>query len=344
VKTHTPPFLLREVKLEVTYRCPLACIHCSSDAEPTSTLEMSKNDAIRIVAEALSMGVTAVAFSGGEPLAWEGLPDLVEQCSDKGVSADIYTSGNVPNMEDITRALKARGAGKLVFSIFAGNGTGHEAITRRAGSFERTLASVQITRRIGLAVELHFVPMSINFQELPKVTALAKDIGVQKVSVLRFVPQGRGAAMPSLALSRAENVHLRRLVLEARDTFAVRTGSPYNFFCLSDQPSCCAAIDRLIVAPDLSIYPCDAFKQIRPEELVGHDPLSGIAGSLAECWNGSLFLRQVREYLTTDFAPPCSGCGQLEACLSGCLAQKVIVSGNLDKRPDPMCLRGGAVP
>jgi radical SAM protein with 4Fe4S-binding SPASM domain len=343
VKTHGPPFLLREIKLEVTYRCPLACVHCSSDAEPTSTLEMSKNDATRIVAEALNMGVTEIAFSGGEPLVWESLPDLVEQCSNKGIPACIYTSGNVPDMEDIASSLKARGAGKMVFSIFAGNSAGHEAITRRAGSFVRTLASAQIARRIGLAVELHFVPMSINFQELPKVTALAKDIGVEKVSVLRFVPQGRGAGMPSLALSRAQNVHLRRLILEARNALAVRTGSPYNFLCLSDQPSCCAAIDRLIVAPDLSIYPCDAFKHIRPEELVGHDPLSGIAGSLAECWNGSIFLREVREYLTTDFAPPCSGCEELVSCLSGCLAQKVIVSGNLEKRPDPMCLRGGAV-
>ena len=343
MKIHSPPFRLREIKLELTYSCPLACIHCSSDAEPTSTLQMSEYDAARIVDEALEMGVAAIALSGGEPLTWAGLLDLIQQCSARGVAADVYTSGNVPDMEGVASGLKARGVGKLVFSLFAADAPGHEAITRRAGSFKRTISSIQAARRIGLAVELHFVPMSVNYRELPEIARLARQVGAQRVSVLRFVPQGRGAAMPSLALSRAQNVHLRRLILETRSTVAVRTGSPYNFFCLNDQPSCCAAIDRLIVAPDLSVYPCDAFKQVCVEELVGPDPHSRVGGSLAECWEGSLFLRTIRNYLMTDFAAPCSECGELGKCLSGCLAQKVIASGNLEKRPDPMCLRGGIV-
>ena len=32
MQRHRPPFTLNEFKIEVTYRCDLNCIHCSSDA------------------------------------------------------------------------------------------------------------------------------------------------------------------------------------------------------------------------------------------------------------------------------------------------------------------------
>ena len=112
--------------------------------------------------------------------------------------------------------------------------------------------------------------------------------------------------------------------------------------CLSWESSpkrCCSGIDRLIIEPDLRIFPCDAFKQIKAEELVGTLELSSLNGnSLSECWEHSPFLEAVREYLTTDFAEPCVSCQSLEQCLSGCLAQKVIANGNLKKSPDPLCL------
>jgi len=167
---------------------------------------------------------------------------------------------------------------------------------------------------------------------------LAGAMGAERVSVLRFVPQGRGAIMPSLALTRAENLELRRQIIRARKGFSVRTGSPYNFLWLNPHPSCCAAIDRAIVAPDFRLYPCDAFKQVSAVGLAADEVSPLVFGSLAKCWANSPLLNAVRDYLTSDFEPPCASCGRLGACLSGCLAQKVISAGDFRKLPDPMCL------
>jgi len=112
-----------------------------------------------------------------------------------------------------------------------------------------------------------------------------------------------------------------------------------GFLLLNDQPKCSSGIDRLFIGPDLRIYPCDAFKQIKAEELVGTIKLSQLKDvGLKECWESSPFLEAVREYLTTDFVEPCASCHVLEKCLSGCLAHKVIANGNFEKRPDPDCL------
>ena len=182
--------------------------------------------------------------------------------------------------------------------------------------------------------------MTNNYQDLEAIAHLANKCGVSRISILRFVPQGRGVLIRHRALNRIQNIQLKRNIERLRSKgFDIRTGSPYNFLMLNDQPKCSSAIDRLIIGPDLRIFPCDAFKQIKAEEVVGTLKFSQIKGvGLEECWESSPFLERVREYLTTDFAEPCASCDALEKCLSGCLAQKVIANGNFEKRPDPMCL------
>jgi radical SAM protein with 4Fe4S-binding SPASM domain len=111
---------------------------------------------------------------------------------------------------------------------------------------------------------------------------------------------------------------------------------------VDENPKCCAAIDRLIVGPDMRLYPCDAFKQVKAEQIVGTIDFScARTTSLGECWEKSPFFEAVREYLTTPFASECASCHELERCLSGCLAQKVIAAGDMEKRPDPGCLKTG---
>lgn len=339
---HKRPFTLREFKIEVTYRCDLNCVHCSSDARPSNLLEMSRDDCIRILAEATKMGGQDVTFSGGEPLLWPHVFNVVEAATKYGLKVMIYTSGCADDFKQKATHLRALGASKFIFSIFSANADNHERITRKAGSFERTKASMRAALAVGLATELHFVPMSSNYRELIDIALLARELGVSRISVLRLVPQGRATLIRDRVLNRIQNLELRRQIQNLRKEYGyafVRTGSPYNFLMLNDKPACWAAIDRLIIGPDQRIYPCDAFKRIGATELVGTEDWSSLAEStLANCWRKSPFLEAVRTYLTTDFVDPCDSCKLLEKCVSGCLAQKVIAYGSLDKRPDPDCL------
>ena len=286
------------------------------------------------------MGAQEVAFSGGEPLNWTPLPDAVEAAARSKMTITVYTSGNSDDFEGKATRLHRRGAARFIFSIFGGTAATHERITRTAGSFERTQAAMLRARAIGLATEVHFVPMTTNYRELAEVTAVAREVGASVVSVLRFVPQGRAALLPNRALNRVQNLELRHSIQELRQNGSqLRVGSPYNFLMLNDNPGCWAAIDRMIITPDLKMYPCDAFKRIDAEELVGTADHSSLQQwSLSECWQASPYLGAVRTHLTTDFAEPCDSCQFLERCLSGCLAQKALATGALHKGPDPDCL------
>jgi radical SAM protein with 4Fe4S-binding SPASM domain len=341
MRPHQPPFRLREVKLEVTDRCTLACIHCSSEASPSCSREMPFGKAAHLLDEMLALGVSEIVFSGGEPLLWPGLYDAVRKCADRGVRPTIYTSGNVDGCDVAMSLLKEHGAGCVIFSLFGAHKDAHDRVTRQKGSFDETLAAIEAARKASLRIELHFVPMGANYGELPRIIDLARDKRLSRVSVLRLVPQGRAAVQPSMALTHDQNLELRRMIEAGRDNkMDVRAGSPYNFLLVNESPKCCAAIDRLTVGPQFNIYPCDAFKQIEGQELADTDDLCRVdRWSLEECWQKSPYLREVRNYLTTDFEPPCDSCELLQRCLSGCLAQKVIAHGALKKAPDPMCLK-----
>jgi len=340
IQYHKPPFLLRDFKIEVTYRCDLNCIHCSSDARPSNPLEMSRDDCLRILSEAAQMGAREVAFSGGEPLGWAHILDAAETAASVGLAVTIYTSGNVVDFADKATRLRRLGVSGFVFSLFGGTIDSHERTTRTRGSFERTKTAIKVAREIGIETELHFVPMANNYRELSDIVALGRELGASEVSVLRLVPQGRAALLPGRALNRVQNLELRRQIRDLiKSGFDIRTGSPYNFLLLNDEPGCCAAIDRLIIGPNLRVYPCDAFKQVGAEELVGTLDRSSLhRASLQECWDQSPFLDAVRKHLMTPFEDPCESCGLLDKCLSGCLAQKVVAYKTLEKHPDPDCL------
>jgi pyrroloquinoline quinone biosynthesis protein E len=330
---------LKELKLEVTYRCPLQCIHCSSEASSASPLVMSPAAANRILGQAAAMGVREIAFSGGEPLLWRDLPSAVLRCSDLGMEPVVYSSGNVEHKASAMDRLHSAGAVRVIFSLLGGSPAAHDRMTGTAGSFAKTLECVEEANTAGLEFEFHFVPMSQNYQELPAVVSIGRAKGAVRVSVLRFVPQGRGKTEPGLALSRKQNLRLRRMILGAGRNFEIRTGSPYNFLLVNSQSRCLAATDRLSIAPDQSIYPCDAFKQIKSVQICGTDKYSRLdAWSLRECWEESPYLRAVRRSLGSGVPPTCSVCSLLAQCGSGCLAQKFIAYGSLRPSADPMCL------
>jgi MoaA/NifB/PqqE/SkfB family radical SAM enzyme len=99
MELHTPPFRLKEIKVEVTQRCQLRCLHCSSQGTLERPVEVSHEAVMRILREAAEMGVEEVALSGGEPLLWPTLGEAVQGCSARGIKTVVYTSGNVEEPE-----------------------------------------------------------------------------------------------------------------------------------------------------------------------------------------------------------------------------------------------------
>lgn len=335
---------LTELKIEVTYNCPLSCVHCSSEANEDNTLSISQEKCINLIYQASNMGVKSISFSGGEPLVWDGLEEVVEYCNSLKIDSIIYTSGNGADVEKKFENLSKVGLKKAIFSVYSPLEKEHIRITRKLDSFQNTIKSISLCKKLGIIPEIHFVALASNYGNLEKIVELSKELGVETVSVLRFVPQGRGMLIEDRdTLTHDQNLELIRTINKIRKSgFNIRTGSPFNVLLLNDNPKCMAAQDRMIVAPDLSIYPCDAFKQIKAEQII--DPVEFCSltnNTLEDCWNNSSYLNLIRKVSTSTVEEPCGSCLTYPKCLSGCMAQKFLKYGSFN-HPDPSCLIRGA--
>ena len=334
-------YILEEIKLELTYRCLLKCIHCSSESCTDGMPEMSFEEAASIVEQAIHMNVKRMSFSGGEPMLWENLEKLIQTCCNAGLHNTVYSSGVIPGSIATIKRLKTSGLNKIIFSLYAASSDLHDSITMTDDSFQRTLGAIQFANSIGLVTEVHFVPVSNNYLELPTIAELVSKCGVKRISILRFVPQGRGTRQKNICLTKKETRELRELIDRARKFISIRIGSPYSILLSSRSPKCMAGVDRLTIAPDLTISPCDAFKRLNCVDVVGTDEYSLLdKWTLQECWAKSPYLDIVREYIKKPFSTPCSSCEDLAQCHSGCTAQKYLKYGMFKKAPDPLCLRG----
>ncbi len=185
---------LREIKFEVTDKCPLKCIHCSTDASQNNSRYVAWADAQRILHEAFKLGVREISFSGGEPLLWPELEKAVKLANKHKVATSIYTTGIHSDIPNILQSLNRQGLTKGIFSLYGGCATTHEQITGCKGSFERTVNSMTLAVELGIDVGVHFVPMALNYKYLSDVVTLSRNLGAGQVSVLRLVPQGYRAA------------------------------------------------------------------------------------------------------------------------------------------------------
>lgn len=300
---------------------------------------MSESDCHRVVREAADLGVSDIAFSGGEPLLWSYLPMAIADAVQRGIRAKLYTSGTVPDVESILRSLRQVGLGEVAFSLHGASAEIHDRITGVPGSFEATLRSIGVAVSLRFRTEVHFVPLATNYQELEALARISRNLKLSQVSVLRFVAQGRGARASDLVLSPQQNMELRSSIDRLRLAgTAIRTGSPFNFLLINEDQSCRAGIDRLTIGPDLDIFPCDAFKHISPIVLGAHSRRLTLGEStLMECWTSSPYLTAVRELIAQLPGEKCRVCRNHQRCGSGCLGQK-LHTGISPFDPDPACL------
>ena len=328
-----------KIKIELSYLCHMKCLHCSSDGTKDKIESISYEEAQMIINSAQKLYVKNIALSGGEPFLWPKLKELIDFIQTKNLNIKIYTSGSSNNFNEIIKKINPTKI-SMVFSLYSSNPDIHDNITGIKRSYNKTVRAIQASLSMRFKTEIHFVPLKTNYTELIGLAEMANKLGIKKISVLRFVPQGRGAQNHYLILNKEENLELKRQILSLRKSgFSIRTGSPLNFLCLEGQPLCTSGTNKLIIGPNLSVYPCDAFKQITSDFLFCNDEYSSLKKhSLLDCWKNSIYLNKIRETLNFDFKEPCLSCQKIDLCRSGCLAQKIILNKSLHQAVDPSCL------
>lgn len=335
---------LKELKIEINRKCPLHCLHCSSNGSPNAIEQIKSRRISELIREFADLGGEKLCISGGEPLCHPELSKILGVCQREGFRPVIYTSGIMSNegsprpISDAAINSFTSSGVKCIFSLHGASAETHDRVTEVEGSFDATMTAIEKTMDSGLEVEIHVVPMSINFHELNYISELLSEIQVHKVSWLRFVPQGRGFINRSmLQLNQKQLYSLAKKKAELQIAFPsvqIRTGAPFNILCHQFPIECDAGDSVMTIRPDGNIAPCDAFKRFSVNDEFGNI----LDYTLSEVWHKSSFLNAIRSLHEHNFNSTCTSCSQYLRCNSGCIAQKAIAASKITDGIDPDCL------
>lgn len=334
--------MLKELKIELTNRCSRNCIHCSSSATSNAKniKELEYEDVKKIILEAKQMNVTDVVFTGGEPLKYEKINDLIKLTKELEINSAIYTF-DYRNDENINKYKKLidSGLNKIIYSLA-------DSLSNQKDSSTYTHIEFfdKLLKNSNCKLGFHYTISKDSISQMQTiVNATMEEFHnrkyFEKISLLRFVPHGKGSK--NMDLTREELNQIKDFYLESKYKDKIRLGSPWNLLNIKNSP-CIIADEIMIIGFDGIAYPCDSIKYFTKLGISGNIK----ENTLKEMYNSEYF-KLLRELNTEN---SCKSCKDYKICKSGCIGQKIIAGYNKNEdiytnlkkcinSKDPKCMK-----
>jgi len=377
-------YRMGEISIEITHDCGLNCRFCSSNARCISNNPTNNNNndqqlprtlsfstIKKLLIEGRECGATDFSLSGGEPFVHPELWQIMDFAKSLGYRLLFYTSGSmvnnnheiIPITDDTIKKLREYNRNLVI--IFDTQGCEEKEVDKLMGidgAFENLTTSIKKCVDAGIRVESHFVPMRPNFKYLLETVDFLEDLGVSKVSFLRFVPQGRGAERNRWELTKQQFKDLQYILIkleeeQERRKIKIRAGHPIDMRFLIDPRypirRCRGGMSAPLIQPlesgDPLMVMCPGWKDLKEYAAgVVYKP-----NTLAQLWNDSETYRIFRWFIHgegyKEVVGACRECPWLYRCRCGCLAARLLHNApkNLPLReaiklsPDPLCFWEG---
>jgi len=180
---------IHDLRISITDRCNYRCVYCRTGTNGAAYAELPFADYLRITRILVSLGITKVRLTGGEPLLRKGIVDFVRELEKlktvAGEKLDIALTTNGHLLAEVAQPLKDAGLNRVTVSMDAVDPDRFARITRVANGFDNVLAGVRAARRAGLdPVKVNCVLLrGFNEDQIIPFGMFAREEGV----VVRFI-------------------------------------------------------------------------------------------------------------------------------------------------------------
>jgi Fe-coproporphyrin III synthase len=186
-----------------THRCNLHCAHCYSNSfDHAYDGELKTEEMLDIVDGLADFGCPVLLISGGEPMKREGVFDVAQRASDRGMRVVFSTNGTLITPELSERIAKI-GASYVGISI-DGRPATHNKFRGMQGAFESSLEALASCAAQGTKTGLRFTLTKANQQDLPWLFELMQERDIHRLCIYHLVPTGRGAKITGFAPTHEE--------------------------------------------------------------------------------------------------------------------------------------------
>lgn len=322
---------------ELTNRCNLRCVHCSSNSGPPRPNEYGTEDWIRIVGELAALGCQEITLIGGEVLLHPGWEDIARAVKSCGVRLVLITNGLLVTDEILQRII-ALDPWIIGVSLDGATSETVQAM-RRVDGHDRIMKLLHDLIAAGHPrVNAITTFCRLNFHEFD---ALADRFRGSKITWQVQVANPSGDRFSSdWSLSVDEFAQFCEKVthhLEHDPELWICPMDDFGYHPLTDRltqyhrrfPGCMAGLSVIGLRSDGAVLPCLS---------LGEQYICGNLheATLAETWNDDArfeYFRNKRKYLTGA----CDACAFAETCRGGCTAMAASNTGTFGE--NAYCIR-----
>jgi len=308
---------LAYLSIACTTRCNLDCLYCSKKG--SEFLDLNPQLLYRTLEEAIELGLRKVEFTGGEPLLYPYLMDLIRFLVKKEVTVLMVSNGTLLN-PDTAQKLADWGV-NIGISLSTLKEDQFDHLSQTKGLFDSVLNSLEYLKKAGYGgervplVSIQSIASRDTFSELEALREFTRQQGAMFI-VNRAIPVGG---------LQAENVPTGiELKTFLDEEFEGRGQASIPFS--SDSP-CNRLKAGCYIGSDANIKPCPAI-DLTLGNLNRH--------SLRDIWQNSPVLHLCRN-IDQQLEGSCAQCPESHRCY-GCRAVAYAVWGSLTG-PDPCCFR-----
>jgi Fe-coproporphyrin III synthase len=248
--------------------CNLACLHCYSASGPDAHGALDPELVCGAVSDAAALGYRVLAFSGGEPLSYDGISEVLQHAKKLGLRTTVTTNGTLSKPRHLR--VIADLVDRVAVSV-DGPMELHNRIRADNTAFERTCAGVARIRETGVPFGIIHTLTRESVAHLEWLADFAVESGASLLQIHPLELFGRGQTAMS-----AEKVGDEVLARAYLTSFALRQIYGDQLTLQFDV----AHRDHLQATPS-SIYASDV-------QLTGEESAASLLGVLVLEANGSV--------------------------------------------------------
>lgn len=185
---NSPTGVAPVLQLHPTRLCNLACAHCYTSSGPGISEQLESAMLLACLRDAAQLGYRQLAVSGGEPLLYPHLSELLVQARALGMLTSITSNGMLATA---TRWQPIAPLLDVVAISIDGTAQEHDAIRGQRGAFAKTLSNLPVIRASGVPFGFIFTLTQYNVDSLEFIVKLAAEQGARSVQVHPLTLSGR---------------------------------------------------------------------------------------------------------------------------------------------------------
>ncbi|WP_207495728.1 GTP 3',8-cyclase MoaA [Aridibaculum aurantiacum] len=176
------------LRISITDNCNLRCFYCMPDedhAVTASTNLMQVEEIDQIAKTFVSLGVTKIRLTGGEPLVRKDAAKIIEQLSRYPVELTLTTNGT--RLHEFIPVLKNAGVRSVNVSLDTLDKDKFQVMTKR-DAYQRVLSNIRQLSKENIHVKVNVVMMKgVNDDEINAFVAMTKALPVH-IRFIEFMP------------------------------------------------------------------------------------------------------------------------------------------------------------